>query len=542
MGSDEVTWSTDETKDDYVFTDEKYKLKVGKIIVATREGGEVPYFIKKIKKKEKNLKFIKREEENMAKFSHPSLPPLLSVFSDDKYVYHVFKGFKCENLMQRVKDEKLWELEDVKFMAIQLMRFLKKLHKKKILYLRPSLDNIFVTSKNAIKIYGLDSDEEGFDTWITKKDNPVTKRSDFFVLAEFIAQTHRAVTIEEFQMKDRNKFKADTRELIMALINPDIEQRKQLKLKKQEFFQTTWSIDFDAKTGLQVGDFRLDWSDGLCFGYGESLVGYRDGFYLESCGNQLTIGEDGFKFECDQFDISIGPDGLVCYGNKDRIAPPKRTKTTIDANGFHSQFGIQRNEGSQSVTLNENGLEYKLYGDVLTIGPDPQCTIDPTAQKLEKGMKDGAMFANVNDFFQAKIGKKVSIRLGAVQLKIDPDVGLIFEIAQAKIKFHKSGVFELDLGDLDLKLSADGLDLEMGTFLFKLKDTMRIEFEGVIGLYDAQGFHFENGNLPDISQYLESTPKITIKLPKIATPPTPPIPNILPPIPGADLFPCCLLI
>ena len=542
MSSKEVPWNTDEKPEDYVFTDEKYKLKVGKIIVATREGGEKPYFIKKIKKKEKNLKFIEKEEENMAKFSHVSLPPLLSVFSDEKYVYHVFKGFKAENAKKRIKEDHFWELEEVQYMAIQFKNFLKKLHKKKIYYLRDSVDNIFVTSKNVIKIYGLDADAEGFDTWISKRDDPINKRTDYFALAEFIALLYKDKSIEELNAAKFTIYGADLYRVLEKLTNKDLEQRKALKLKDEEFFQTKWAITFDAKTGLQVGDFRLDWSDGLCFGYGESLVGWRDGFYFESCGNALTIGGDGFKFEGDAFDITIGSDGLVCYGNKDRVALPWRTKTTIDADGFKCQYGLEKPEGNQSVTMNAEGLEYKRYGEVLTLGPDPQCTIDPEKQKIDKGMKDGAMYANVNDFFDVKIGKKVSLRIGTTSLKIDPEVGLIFELKPIQLRFLTSGKFELEMGNLTMSLSGEGLELNMGTFLFKLSNTMRIEFEGIIGMYDAQGFHFENGNLPDISEYLKSTPTVSITLPKITPPPTPPIPDVLPSVPGADMFPCCLLI
>ena len=536
--SAQAPWKVEETIEDYELSDNPIKLKVGKLFEATKkENNQLRYVIKRMKNSDKNAKLIELEEENMKKAHHPSLAPLESVFKDEKHVYHVFKGNQAKSVQKEVAEGRFFPEDAAAHMAIQLLNFLDTIHKQGVYYLRPRIDNVFITEKNAIRIYGLDADAERFESYIAKKDSPVCEETDYFALAEFIAQTMSGKKVEEIKSGDVPE---EVEELIKSLTKDDLDKRKEFKPRKDKFLTPVIVASVESSS-VQLGDFKIDWSDGLVLYFGETGIGYRSGFYFESQGNSFTINGDGFTYENDEFDMTIGPAGLEINGNKD-MSLRYRTLLKINEDGFFTEIGHYTSY-QQSVRLGPEGVDYRLGDQHLALGSNNDCTIDPEVNKIERGMKDGATCVEVNGMFECRIGKQLMIRIGTAAIIINSD-GMIIECRPVQLRFLKTGKVEFEAGGLLFTLDAEeGIKLLMGSLDFQLKSTMRIECEGFKAVVDGEGLHLENENVPlDFAQYTKSVPKIELSLPSIRAPPTPPMPSLVPSLPVPDVFSCCHLI
>ena len=539
-GEKQAPWYVEEELKDYNLEENPQKLKVGKLFKAKKaENGEREYIIKRIKNSEKNQALIKGEEENMMKACHRSLAPLVSVFKDEKYVYHVFKGYTCESLAASIKQNKFFNEEIASSMAIQFLNFLDVLHKQGVYYLRPTVDNIYFTSKNDIKIYGLDADAERFNSYIRKADDPVNEATDYMALAEFISQIMKGKEVKDLKSGD---LPTDVYELIKKLTDKNLKARQEFKPRKHKFLTPTIVAKVES-TSVQLCDFKIDWSqNGLVLYFGETGIGYRNGFYFESGDDNMTINGDGFSFEGETFDFTLGGDGLEMHGNKD-LSHYFRTHLRIDADGFYSSIGEGfRNE--ESVTVGPDGVEYRVSGSHLMIGPSGYSyDLNTNDFKINKEVGASGTHVTVNQSFEALVGTQVYVRIGTASIKISTD-GMIIRMRPVELRFLTSGKIELEMGGLTLTLSTEGLQLEMGSFLFQLSSAMRLECEGFKAIADGQGFQLENENAPfDFNQYTSNIPKISFSIPSIRAPPTPKVPAPDIPTPGIeDLLSCCMLI
>ena len=535
----QVPWYVEEKLENYTLEENPQKLKVGKLFKAKRaENGEREYMIKRIKNSEKNQGLIKREEETMMKACHRSLAPLVSVFKDEKYVYHVFKGYTCESVAAAIKDDKFFNEEAASYMAIQFLNFLDTLHKQGVHYLREDVDNIYFTSKNDIKIYGLDADDERVKSYILKVDDKIDDTTDYFALAEFIAHIMKGKKVEDLGSSD---LPDEIMDLIKKLTDKDQKARQEFKPRKDKFLTPTIVAKVESES-VQLGEFKVDWSDGgLVLYFGETGIGYRNGFYFESGDDNMTIGGEGFQFESETFDFSLGPDGLEMHGNKD-LPFMLRTHLRINADGFYCALG-EGLASEESVSVGPGGVEYKVAGTHLLVGTGFECTLDTDRFTVNKEVSSSGTRVMVNTMFEALVGTMVYVRIGTASLKISTE-GMILRMRPVELRFLTSGKIELAMGGLTFSISTEGLKFEMGNFLFQLASTMRLECEGFKAIADGDGFHLENENAPfDFKQYTSNIPKISFSMPEIHAPPTPQVPTPEIPTPGiGDLLSCCLLV
>ena len=531
----EVSWATDEKLEYYTLSSDSYKLQIGEIIPATI--GERYYMIKKIPLTDDNKELAELEEEHYSKVTNQVLPPLVSVIKDEKYIYHIFKSYNLESVSAKIGEKNFWQKDAAQFMTQQLVRLVKNLHKKDIFYLRETVDNVFFTSKNQIKVFGLDADAKAYHNYIKETDSEIKKKTDYFAIAEFLSQIMCGKQVSELQAGD---VPDEIKTVIDKLTQKDYEKRKEYKLKKDEFFRPILAV-IAEKESLQVGEFKVDWSEGgLVLGFGETFVGYRGGFYFESGGDSMTINGEGFTYESDTFTMSITAEGLTLDGNSN-LPPSLHTHLAINAEvGFDCEIGGA--SPIQKLSLGPNGVEYvNAAHERLLVGPQMDCTLSTANNKIQQGPGKGGYYANVNGFFEALLGKVVYVRLGTCSLKVDPSVGMILRARPVEMRFLTSGNIELEMGGLTFSIGVDGLNLTMGNFLFKLKDTMRLECEGFAATVDGDGFHLENSNgTLDVAQYLKQIPKVSFKMPEIKAPPAPSVPDMTPSV--GDILACCNLI
>ena len=534
MSKDAGLWKTNETIDMYTLSKDSIQLTVGELIDATK-GGEKHFMIKKIKKTPENQKFIDKEEENMKKASHSALVPLISVFEDKENVYHVFQGVTGTSIQQKcVNEGAFFEGENATNMAIQFLNFLDALHKEGIYYLRPTVDNCFYTDKNALKIFGLDADAEGSTSFILKNDSEVTDITDYLSLAEFISFIMCGKPSNQ-----RTKLPEEAENCIANLSKKDANVRKSYNPRKDKFLTPTLHI-VKEDDSIQVDRFKVDWSDGgLCLGFGETLTGWRNGFVFESGDDSIKIGAEGFEYEGESCTFKIGPDGLECEGNTD-MPSIFQTKLTINADGFYTAVGEGTHE-QQSVKLGPSGLNY-------TVGPHSlgmtdagiECSFPTDSYK--QGFEDGNFCININNFFVISVGKTgFMIRIGTAQLEVNTE-GMIITLAPIQLKILLAGVIQFLAGGLDFSISIkEGISLTLGSFLFKLASSMRLECEGFIVTVDGDGFNLENTNAPiDFSSFAKNIPKISFKAPEVKAPsPPPPPPVPMPELPSVPSIPSC---
>ena len=534
----EPKWRTDQAIQEYKLSDKYYKLKVGKLFEATYgEDGQMEYMIKRIKKNEKNQELIAKEESNMAKVTNSALRPLVSVFEDEKYVYHVFKGTLGKSVVELAKDHKLIKNYNKVFRIIcyYFYSFLEALHRQNVFFLRPVFDNVFITDTGILHIYGLDADTERFGSYMLTADETITEYTDLLSFAEFVYFLYGEKELDIPNYKQSTLFLGvGPADMLQYIATMDLEKRKKFDPKKYEMLHPYLPI-LSYPTYLSIGTFSVNWTSGIIFSFGHSRVGFTDGLFFESDGTRLKITDDGIvltqgsmnKCELSNSELKASITDFK-WRIKKGVIKRKISKFTLNNKGLFLDYG---NKAVRHCSITDDGLKYwyGAYGtDYLVISDEPECKLSPDKHKVDFGPKDGGFHACVDDFFEVSLSSAIKLRMGPAAIIVDKNK-LKLVIKPIKITFKSSGEVKVKANDLKIKNEDDELKLTLGELTFELKgNRMRAECEGMIATYDQEGFQFENENMKyDLSEQNKAIPRIKVFSPKIRAPSSPPKPKLL---------------
>jgi len=513
-----------ESLNDYELSGETYSIKRGALISGTIKKNGRDVRIKKVEKTPDNIACLDYERNVFRKFNHPCVAKLLSIFEDQQCFYYVYKGFEGFNMKVYLDENRRVDYELSRALSSQFLSVLEALHKLDFLYLRDSIENVFFNEETQkLMIYGIDSGCPQAQSMFLKADNPISSVTDYFVLAQFI---HLSLEGKEIDEEDLSSLPKDAKKLIKALIANDQSKRKLFIPRSNDFLRPKIRI-VEENESLHINDFQINWEEeGLCFGFGETLVGWREGIFLQSGDFSLTIDLDGLHIEGEEgFTASLGLDGLKFTGPKDSLM-------TIDEYGFNYYYRRHWHK-QKHFSIDDNGATYESYQGRLAIldsGLDNTFPLD----KFKSDFSDGK--------FKIKVGGKMELILStsSIKLKVGTagikicEKGLILYFKPIKIKFLFSGHVQFLSGSLNMDLSSEGFQMIAGGLALSINDVIEAECEGFKLRYDDDGLMIDNENNPfDFSSYLTKIPKIKIKLPSLSSPKVPKIPKI--PFPKIDL-------
>jgi hypothetical protein len=492
-----------------------------------------------------------------AKFRHRAVHKATSFFEDAQHYYIAYPYPRGQRLSGSLRGND----ELAKKLSIQYLYFILWCHKNGLAYLRHRFDNIWYEDRGRLILVGCDTAAELPEKQpagdkgkkgkgpALKSFSPILQKTadltvaDWFSVGLFVGKVAGQwdgpwAKVGEPVSTGSVAAGNPVKELVDKLTDLAQIGATGYNPKEEEYFQTQLQVQL-LETRFAIGEFHVDWSDGIRIGYGATDVGFEASsaaVFIESEGAKLSIGAEGFKLE-DTSDNWRGPTGIYIGPEGLELKYFYSKYLKFDAEGIHiseSWRGADVELGPNGLSLTYKRKAVKLLDGQLDIDPDIKDDVKLKLKPLSLGIgsKSRVLFAMP---FRIE-GPTSYIQLGADGLELHMGTstvragpaGIFLEAgpAQFEVTFKPAAV-NIALSDTTFSISEEGLKFSSEGFNFEL---------------DSSGQHHiynENASL-DLGQYTFQIPSVrftapSIKLPGAPPPPKPPGPS-MPAIPAMPSF------
>jgi hypothetical protein len=436
-----------DTISDYSLTNEFYlNYRFGDLRKATQNNGTIPYLIKILHKSSPlSSRAFYIELSCYTLISHRSLVPAVSFFENDRCYYVVYAFPDGDPIPEYLPDT-----PRTHGLAVQFLDFLEFLHQRGIFYLRPSVDNIWVTENGHLLVVGLDFAStvansltvsiSPFVEW----DPAVTVGTDWFALANFCAHliSGRSIAL------DRNPRESPRvgahEDLILSLWNPDQSERDAFDPRQHVFFEHESVVEF-GDTFFSIDDLRLDVSAGLTVTKGKMLVGYQRG------GLGLLIGDQGRVFRVDTDDRIVLDQGsrYICID-----------RDHVELRDWRGRFQLA--SGNCVFETSPGGQLFALTPEWLTYAESETQRLIINSETVESTFPRRNCQVNVVTEFPA-----VKVRIGPVVINLRQS-HLAVKFAGCRLYLDPGGLI-FRSGDTILSVGDDGLTVRLGWSIFSFR-------------------------------------------------------------------------